>query len=488
MCPGVEPGESGSQVMFISCGPGDEAIGVELWSCCISARLADVYFVRSRLSAQSQRSSLAVSGSRRVRAGRGSPRALEIDSIAKLILVCSDLLLVNLDDYHIPMVGQPNRNHRRSSSHVKLRGYLSAGALAAVSTAMISSGVDALPPPSSCVSGTDFTMTSSGGLDTVVFTNTTMSCMFTIPAGVTSIEYLLVGGGGGGGGGGVYFSLCGESSGTEKPGGGGAGGGGGVVITGSTGVTPGASIEVLVGSGSSGGDAGGCGNGSQPTYTSDGAGADGASGGSSSLGATIAAGGLGGSGGTANGAGGSTGGSSGVLSGGTNPNTGDCSASAVTICFASPGGAGSSATGSNPTSVDCFSASGGAGGAGTYVSMTGSTYGGGGGGSTRHPFTPPCLYGSRDGGAGGAGGGGAGALGSGANGTDGLGGGGGGGRGNGSSASGNSNAGFGGSGGTGTVVIRYTTPGSVDPLDPGSGSSDGFALTWYQRGQLPNTR
>jgi len=59
------------------------------------------------------------------------------------------------------------------------------------------------------------------------------------PAGVTSVEYLVVGGGGGSGGG---FNT-----------GGGGGGGGGMVLTGTLSVTPGTSYNLIVGNGGEGG-------------------------------------------------------------------------------------------------------------------------------------------------------------------------------------------------------------------------------------------
>ena len=64
---------------------------------------------------------------------------------------------------------------------------------------------------------------------------------WTAPAGITSVEYLVVGGGGGGGNG--YDT------------GGGGGGAGGMVLTGTISVTPGNSYTVTVGSGGSGGAA-----------------------------------------------------------------------------------------------------------------------------------------------------------------------------------------------------------------------------------------
>jgi len=62
---------------------------------------------------------------------------------------------------------------------------------------------------------------------------------WTAPAGVTSVEYLVVGGGGGSGGG---FDT-----------GGGGGGGGGMVLTGTLSVTPGTLYNIIVGDGGAGG-------------------------------------------------------------------------------------------------------------------------------------------------------------------------------------------------------------------------------------------
>ncbi|MFZ9628123.1 MAG: PxKF domain-containing protein [Ilumatobacteraceae bacterium] len=363
----------------------------------------------------------------------------------------------------------------RRTSLIGARTALVLGGLIATAVVVATPAPEADAGPSACVSGTDYSTSTTSGVTTATFSNTT-ACVFTIPDGVSSIDYLVVGGGGGGGGGGLYFSLC--NTGTDKAGGGGAGGGGGQVVSSTSSVTAGSTLSIQVGAGGVGGKAGGCGLTYQATYTTDGAGEAGTAGGTSSLGAIASAdGGTGGSGASAIGAGAATGGSSGTTLGGTNVNSAnDCTETFVTVCFAAPGGAGASAAGSDPVLNDCYAASGGAGGAGTYVSLTAATYGGGGGGSTRHPYTLPCSSGgSRGGGAGGAGGGGAGALGNGVDGTQGLGGGGGGGRGNGSSATNISNAGFGGHGGDGTVVLQYTVVtappltfvGFAQPVDNG---------------------
>ena len=44
-----------------------------------------------------------------------------------------------------------------------------------------------------CVAGTDYTTTTSAGYVTITFTNTTTSCDYVVPTGVTSIDYLVVG-------------------------------------------------------------------------------------------------------------------------------------------------------------------------------------------------------------------------------------------------------------------------------------------------------
>jgi len=78
------------------------------------------------------------------------------------------------------------------------------------------------------VSGVVCVAASVANADTVSFTS---SDTWTVPAGVTSVEYLVVGGGGGGGG--------------QN----GGGGGGGEFLTGTLSVTPGANIVVTVGAG-----------------------------------------------------------------------------------------------------------------------------------------------------------------------------------------------------------------------------------------------
>lgn len=261
---------------------------------------------------------------------------------------------------------------------------------------------------------------------TVVTFTTPGSTSWTVPAGVTSVDVLVVAGGGGGG---------------ETIGGG--GGGGGVLIWNGYATVPGASIAVTVGSGGTGAAAA-C------TYQS----SAGTSGGNSVFGLMTAYGGGGGgsynntssgalSGGSGGGtgAGSSAGATSGVIGQGYNGGT----TAANTNNGAGGGGAG--AVGTNGVS-----GTGAAGGAGRASSISGSSvyYGGGGGGGARNP-------GGNAGGAGGTGGGGAGGYGltAGTAGTANTGGGGGGG------GYHNTTAPYcaaGGNGGSGIVIISY--PGS----------------------------
>ena len=238
------------------------------------------------------------------------------------------------------------------------------------------------------------------------------STIWIAPAGVTSVDYLVVAGGGGGG--------------NTRGGGGGAGG-----MLNATGlaVTPGKGYVVEVGDGGNGGGYAKPGyNGANSTFSTItsrggggggsgwfvGTGRTGGSGGGSAVSFTPGNGiaGQGNSGG--NGGGGYTGG----------------------------GGGGRGGAGRNGT----VGGNGGAGGNGTASNITGTsiTYCGGGGGGT--------YYIGMVGGAGGTGGGGAGGITSeGFPGTDGLGGGGGGG--------GQLYESFnGGKGGSGVVILRYLKP------------------------------
>jgi hypothetical protein len=245
-------------------------------------------------------------------------------------------------------------------------------------------------------------------------TYTSSSGTYTVPAGVSSIQYLVVAGGGGAGG-------------NAFNGGGGAGG----LLTGTMSVTPGQTLSYSVGAGGAGGTGGVNGsNGSNSTFG----------------GLTAIGGGAGGS--TANGAG-ASGGSGG---GGAGGSSGTGAAGAGTSGQGQSGGVGFGAGsglwgaggggGAGVAGVSGSSGQGGNGGAGiTWIN--GTTYAGGGGGSTGVGNTA---------GVGGAGGGGAASNSSnGTSGTANTGGGGGG-------ASGNNT---GGSGGSGIIIIANAVGNST---------------------------
>jgi len=175
---------------------------------------------------------------------------------------------------------------------------------------------------------------------------------WTAPAGITSVNYLVVAGGGGG-----YI----------------AGGGAGGMLTGSLSVTPGTAYTVTVGAGG-GANANGA-NSVFASITSTGGGGGGAGGAGNT-------GGSGGGGGYSNSAGGT-----GIAGQGNNGGSGNTNSGG--------GGGGRGAAGSNAPSAHV----GGAGGAGLASSITGVsvTYAGGGGGGGTNQGS---------GGAGGSGGGG----------------------------------------------------------------------------------
>ena len=288
------------------------------------------------------------------------------------------------------------------------------------------------------------------------------TCTWTVPAGVTNVDYLVVGGGGGGGG---HI---------------GGGGGGGEVVTGTrTGLTTTSSYSITVGAGGAGGkrlfdnaEGHGTNGGESSAFAVSGVGGIRAAGGG--FGATLmSAGSTGGSGGSGGGGGGSTG-SAGQVSklssgfgniGGTG--TGGC-ATAV-----AGGGGGGGSVGENGA-VD-GTGHGGDGGSGLASNITGVTsYYAGGGGGGLNTGTPCVSVGNP--GEGGTGGGGAAGpkTASTANvdsmGVDGLantGGGGGGASGNGQTSTSRS----GGNGGSGVVIIRYTpVDASCAPLTYTSGA------------------
>jgi hypothetical protein len=255
-----------------------------------------------------------------------------------------------------------------------------------------------------------------------VITTFNSSTSWTVPAGVTSVEVLVVGGGGAGGGGT-----------------GAGGGGGGVIQNSSYAVTSGSSITVTVG-------AGGVGVGNNR----------GGNGGNSAFGSLVAVGGGGGgsnitgfngaNGGSGGGASDSTG-TAGLGTSGQGNNGGV--ATNWSGFYGAAGGGGAGSAGSNGNS-----AAAGAGGIGISSSISGTAtyYGGGGGGGTYLGGTAGA------GGLGGGGNGGSSAAGAPTAGAANTGGGGGGQKDN--------LATPGASGGSGVVIVKYTPGGggSVTPV------------------------
>jgi hypothetical protein len=251
------------------------------------------------------------------------------------------------------------------------------------------------------------------------FESFTSSTSWTVPSGVTSVEYLVVGGGGGGGG-----AHQGVGS-----GGSGGGGGSGGYRTGTLSVTPSDSLTVTIGSGGTAGaanTAGGTGGDSVfDSITAKGGGGGGQRG---AVGSNAPSGG-----GSGGGAGGSL---NGTDSGGTGSTYGNDGGNNGGYDKSSGGGGGSAAVGSNAPS----NSAGGSGGAGTSNTITGAsvTYAAGGAGGFQDNHT------------------------SGSAGSANTGNGGGGGQG------GNN---VGGAGGSGIVVVKYLMqkPGSSSIQFDGTG-------------------
>ncbi|MTA28598.1 MAG: S8 family serine peptidase, partial [Actinobacteria bacterium] len=271
------------------------------------------------------------------------------------------------------------------------------------------------------------------------------TCTWTVPAGVTNVDYLVVGGGGGGG--------------AFVGGGGGAGGlrsGTGLLLR------PEQSVSIVVGDGGAGGEVIAGGGGAQASNggtssisgtgitTVSGTGGGGGGGGGNS-GATRDNGSSGGSGGGAVYGGSLSSVGTGVAGEGSNGALGFTRDSAP-ACYAAGGGGGAGTAGA--AGSDCRGGGGGIGAVTTLISATsasrlrvgenvsGSVYlaGGGAGGAFGNTAQPIS--------AGGSGGGGAGSqAGSGASGLDFTGGGGGGG--------GAQSDASGGDGGSGVVILRY---------------------------------
>jgi hypothetical protein len=260
--------------------------------------------------------------------------------------------------------------------------------------------------------------TSTSGADTIVSFASVGTCSWSVPAGVTSVRYLVVAGGGGGG--------------SDNGGGGGAGG---YLAGSSTVTTPGDSALVVVGNGGAGAV-----NASSTA----------SNGGNSSFASLIALGG--GGGGSIDNTAGADGGSAGGRAANrsqiaeglittTSPLQGNNGGGKNSGGFGGGGGGGASTAG-----VNGGSNIGGNGGAGQTNNITGVnvTYAGGGGGGGD----------SNTAGTGGTGGGGNGSRRGDeipTQGVDGLGGGGG-------AAGGSVAGGLGKRGGSGIVVIRYATP------------------------------
>lgn len=292
---------------------------------------------------------------------------------------------------------------------------------------------------------------------TITSFTTVQTTTWTCPAGVTSVEVLVVGGGGGGG----------RHS-------GGGGGGGGVVYRSGYRVVPGTNYTVTVGAGGSGPPTG--------AYPGTGGG-QGTNGGNSVFDTITAYGGGAGGWNSANGlAGGSGGGSTGHATYGPGAGTdGQGFAGAPSaydgVGYASGGGGGAGGPGGkgigssytyttyNASSGTAYTKtvypSGGAGGPGVFYNISGQerAYGGGGGGNIQ--------YGGAfaEGGSGGSGVGGDGSPGDGVTegsqyGYDGVANTGGGGGGSHYNAPATPTAGRSGAGGSGIVILRYNTDSS----------------------------
>ncbi len=272
---------------------------------------------------------------------------------------------------------------------------------------------------------------------------------WTAPAGVTSVDYLVVGGGGSGGtpGGAIGENYWGT-------GGGGAGG----LLQGIMTVTPGGTYSITVGGG-----------GTAPAYLNPNT-YVGDNGDDSRFGGLLALGGGGGGAGVQVASGKGNDGGSGGGSGGDNGTvyalgtsgqgfSGMVSRSPAGNRTAGGGGGGASGTGTRGGNPDGQNSIGGNGGPGIASTITGSSlyYAGGGGGGARDTF------GGQGGGTGGSGvGGNGGTQSSGSNGMDGRGAGGGG---TGADAAG-------GNGGSGVVILRYavSTDANLTALGISSGT------------------
>jgi hypothetical protein len=289
--------------------------------------------------------------------------------------------------------------------------------------------------------------------NTVVSFTSTGTTSWIAPAGVTSVEVLVVAGGGGGG---AVRSSTSFAAGA-------GGGSGGLLYNPSFSVTPGVSYTVTVGAGGAGsatgvdrGTAGG--NSVFATLTAIGGG------GGASWGSPGITGGNGGSGGGGSGSGNPAGGT-GTAGQGYNGGTGTGSVPN----YGGGGGGGAGGPGGNGTAY-----SGGGGGPGLAISITGTPvwYGGGGGGGS---------YTSSNGAVGNGGIGGGGSAGqtypsNGSSATANTGGGGGG-----ATSNGTNVTNTGGAGGSGIVVLRYSlNSSSTSPIAEAFYNTDLDALQVYE--------
>lgn len=207
--------------------------------------------------------------------------------------------------------------------------------------------------------------TVSGTTRYAKFTNGT-ACTWSVPAGVTSVQYLVVGGGGGGGGA-ASTTVNGNL-------GGGGGGAGGIVSASTLSVSPAGVMTLTIGTGGSAGaagSAGGNGGASSLAYSSTTVTSNGGGGGAGSPGS----------------------GNQDTLSGDGGSNT--SFTGGLNVWDGGGGGAGAGGNGTAGTDIGGQGGNGGAGGVGVASTLLGTTnyYGGGGGGGG----TPSTNSGETDG-------------------------------------------------------------------------------------------
>ena len=275
-----------------------------------------------------------------------------------------------------------------------------------------------------------------------VVSYTSGSGTWTVPAGVTNIELLMVGGGGGGGA---------NSGGASYNDGGGGGGAGGLVYKQNYTVTPGAVLNYAVGAAGTAGNASKGGNGGNTTFDT-----------------LTALGGGGGGMGGGNNNGGTAAGNDGGSGGGSVNYTGTPAGGSATQPGSATSGFGNAGSPAGSSASQQAGGGGGAGGAGgiaSYAVTSDVRYSGAGGPGLPFDITGTVAYyaggggGGRAvgglGGTGGIGGGGNGGNSAGSVGTAGTANTGGGGGGAGSQGS--ATAVLGSAGGSGVIHIRYTS-------------------------------